>query len=313
MEFPYRSLLHPRYAATLCLIGLWWLVSQLPHVVLVQFARVFALLTRVFAKRRCHIVRCNLALCFPELSDQQRHQLLKRNIFHTCLGGFEIGMVWFWSRGRIRRFGRVRELQNLTDQNSGILMLSLHNTTVDTAGAVLNPRALHTDMMYRPHNNPVYEYFQLRCRQRHNAESRCIDRADVRGAIKAMRRGRWLWYAPDQDYGIKQGVFAEFFGVPAASVTATARFARSAKVPVVPMVHYRDENLRWCVDIQPPLEGFPSGDDLADAQRINDWVEAQVRQRPEQYLWVHRRFKTRPEGSPGVYGQYSKGRQKKAS
>ncbi|BFM06425.1 lipid A biosynthesis lauroyl acyltransferase [Halioxenophilus aromaticivorans] len=310
MAFPFRSLLHPRYAATLVLMGVWWLVSQLPHVVLVWLAHGFAFFTRLLAKRRCAIVQANLALCFPQLSDQQRQNLFRRNIFHTCLGGLEIGMVWFWPKWRLRRFGQVVGLSNLTEQSSGVLMLSLHNTTVDTAAAVLNPLVSQTDMMYRPHKNPVYEYFQLRCRQRHNPQSRCIDRADVRGAIKAMRRGRWLWYAPDQDYGIKQGVFATFFAEPAASVTATARFARTARVPVVPMVHYRDERLRWRVDIQPALQDFPSGDDIADAQRINDWVEAQVRLRPEQYLWVHRRFKTRPPGMPGVYGRYSKqGRQ----
>lgn len=311
MRFPYRALMHPRYAATALLIGLWWLVSQLPHRALVGLAWVFAWFTRTFAKRRCYIVQTNLALCFPELTQQQRHALFKRNIFHTCLGGLEIGMVWFWSKRRLRGFGTLHGLHHLTDLDGGALMLSLHNTTVDTASAVINPRVSNSDMMYRPHKNPVYEFVQMWGRQRHNGVSRCIDRADVRGAIRTMRKGRWLWYAPDQDYGIKQGVFAKFFGLPAASVTATARFARSAKVAVVPMVHYRDENLRWQVEFQPPLTDFPSGDDVADAQTVNDWVEAQIRQRPEQYLWVHRRFKTRPPGTLGLYGKYSKKAQKK--
>jgi len=311
MRFPYRSLRHPRYSATLVLMALWWLISQLPHPILVLLARVFAWATGMFAKRRCAIAERNLELCFPEKSAQERAVLLRKNLFHTALAGLEIGMVWFWPHWRIRRFGHVHGLEHLFEQNSGILMLSLHNTTVDTAGAVVNPHVDRVDMMYRPHKNPVYEYFQIRGRQRHNPQSRLIDRADVRGAIKAMRQGRWLWYAPDQDYGIKQGVFARFFGIPAASVTATARFARAAKVPVVPMVHFRDDQLRWQVEFQPALADFPTGDDVADAQRINDWVEAQVRLRPEQYLWVHRRFKSRPEGEPGLYGEYSKGAQKK--
>ncbi|WP_317930621.1 lipid A biosynthesis lauroyl acyltransferase [Halioxenophilus sp. WMMB6] len=299
--------MHPRYLATLLLMGGWWFFSQLPYSLLVQIAHLLAWGGPYFAKRRVFIIQRNLELCFPELSAGERQQLLKKNLFHTFLGGLEMGVVFFWPRKRLLKMGELHGLENLTCHQSGVLMLSLHNTTIDSAGAVVNPRVVQSDMMYRPHKNPVYEYFQLRGRERHNPHSRCIDRADVRGAIKAMRQGRWLWYAPDQDYGIRQGIFARFFGIEAASVTATARFARAAKVPVVPMVHYRDDNLRWQVEYGPALENFPTGDDQVDVQRINDWVESVVRLRPEQYLWVHRRFKTRPPGAPPLYGRYSKG------
>jgi KDO2-lipid IV(A) lauroyltransferase len=217
------------------------------------------------------------------------------------LGGLEIGTGMFCSIARLQRRSRVIGAEHLTQLESGALLLSLHNTTVDTAGSAFNPRYDKVDMMYRAHKNPVFELLQRRGRQRFNGQTKLIERKDVRGAIRTMRKGRWLWYAPDQDYGIKQGIFSQFFGVQAASVTATSRFARSAKVPVVPFVHYRDDNYHCVVEVFAPLENFPSDDEAADVQRVNDWIETTVRQRPEQYLWVHRRFKTRPAGEPSVY------------
>jgi KDO2-lipid IV(A) lauroyltransferase len=119
--------------------------------------------------------------------------------------------------------------------------------------------------------------------------------------IRRLREGKVVWYAPDQDYGPKQSVFAPFFGVPAASIVATMRIAEMGRAVVVPLYHYRDENDHYHVEIQEPLENFPSGDDLADAARVNAVIERNVARYPDQYFWVHRRFKTRPEGEPPCY------------
>ncbi len=309
MKFPYSSLRRPRYCLTLVLIGFWALVSQVPYPVMVQLARLMAMLLPHVARRRCVIVEQNLAHCFPELSEIERQQLVKKNLFHTCLGALEAGMVWFWPRWRLEKRGELR-LDPAVDTTSGALVVSFHNTTMDSVAAVFHSRLDIADLVYRPHKNPVFEYFQVRARERHNPISRCLDRIDVRGIIRSLRKGRWVWYLPDQDYGIKQGVFAKFFGLDAATVTGTVRFARAAKVPVVPLVHYRDENNRCIVEVKAPLENFPSGDEQYDVQRINDMIESEIRKRPEQYFWVHRRFKTRPEGAPHIYGKYSKGAKK---
>ena len=310
MKFPYRALRNPRYCLTLLLIAFWALFSQLPHFVLAQVARLMAFLMPVVAKRRCYILQKNLALCFPELSEEERKKLQHKNLFHTCLCGLEVGIVAFWPLWRLRNFGELRGAELLTELPTGALILGFHNSTLDTTAAVFHPRLSKGDVTYRRHKNPVFEYFQRRGRERLNGVSKCIEREDVRGAIRSMRQGRWVWYAPDQDFGVEQGVFAPFFGIEAATLTATSRFAKVAKVPVMRLLHYRDERNRCIVQILPPMEGFPSGDDQQDAKMMNEWVESEVRKRPEQYLWVHRRFKTRPPGAPPLYGKYSKRAQK---
>lgn len=301
------SLSHPKYWKTWFLIGLWKLFSQLPLPVLRGIGHVMAFFTRKFAKRRCFIAQRNLQLCFPEKSPEEIEQLLRKNLFHTAMNGLEMGMCWFQPHWRLKNVGDVTGLEYLENLEGGALMLSMHNTTIETMSAVVNPYFTKIDMMYRAHKNPVFDHVQRKARGRHNSDCKMIDRSDLRGAVKVMRSGRILWYAPDQDYGIKQGVFATFFGIPAATITATPRLARLGKVPVVPIFHRRDEDGRCQVEILPPLENFPSDDEMADIQRVNDLIEAQVRKYPEQYLWVHRRFKTRPPGAEPLYGTYSKG------
>lgn len=307
MESKQTSLWHPKYWRTWFVIGLWKLFSQLPLSVLRLIGQLMATLMRKFAKRRCAIASRNIELCFPELSPEERESLLRKNLFHTSMNGLEMGMCWFQPHWRLKNIGDVTGLEHLQNLDSGALMLSMHNTTIETMSAVVNPYFTKIDMMYRAHKNPVFDHVQRKARGRHNPECKMIDRNDLRGAIKVMRSGRILWYAPDQDYGIKQGIFATFFGIPAATITATPRLAKLGKAPVVPIFHRRDDQGRCQVEILPPLENFPSDDENADVQRVNDLIEAQVRKYPEQYLWVHRRFKTRPENSEPLYGKYSKG------
>jgi KDO2-lipid IV(A) lauroyltransferase len=140
----------------------------------------------------------------------------------------------------------------------------------------------------------------LHSRERH--VQRAIDRRDVRGILRALRSNEPVWYAPDQDYGREHSVFVPFFGVPAATITATSRLARLSGAPVVPFFQYRLPDAGgYLLRIEPPLADFPSADLEADAARVNALIEARVRDHPEQYLWSHRRFKTRPRGSPSVY------------
>jgi Kdo2-lipid IVA lauroyltransferase/acyltransferase len=156
--------------------------------------------------------------------------------------------------------------------------------------------------MYRPHNNPVYDFVQRRGRLARSKSSDVYTRDDVRGLARALRKGRVIWYAPDQDYGRRQSVFAPFFGVPASTVTATGRFAQLGNARILPFTHVRlPGTAGYRVTIHPPLENCPTGDDLADATRINALAEHFIRQQPDQYLWAHRRFKTRPPGEKSLY------------
>jgi len=181
--------------------------------------------------------------------------------------------------------------------------MAVHFTTLEIGAALLGQ--LHTiDGMYREHDNPLFDFIQRRGRERHNLDATAIEREDIRAMLKVLRAGRAIWYAPDQDYGRKQSIFVPLFGIQAATVTATTKFARLGKARVVPFTQRRlEDGSGYRLVIHPPLEHFPGESEEADCLRINQWVEQVVSACPEQYLWAHRRFKTRPEGEPKLYGK----------
>ena len=148
----------------------------------------------------------------------------------------------------------------------------------------------------------MFDYVQRRGRERHNADAHAIEREDVRGTLKVLRKGRAIWYAPDQDYGAKQSVFVPLFGVLAATVTATSKFAKLGRAQVIPMTQTRlASGQGYLIKIEPPLQNFPGETDEQDCILLNQWIEQAIMQQPEQYLWAHRRFKTRPEGEAKLY------------
>ena len=297
-----RVLLAPRYWLLWVGFGLWWCLVQLPYPVLVVLGRSLGRLMFFLASRRKGIAERNLELCFPELNPQQRRQLLKENFRCYGLAFFEVGIAWWWPNKRFRKIVRLEGLEHLSNlHGQGALLTAIHLTTLEigAAGVSMN---FPTSGMHRPHKNPVYEYVQIRGREKRTPEGRLYARDDVRGVLKALRQGELIWYAPDQDYGIKQGIFAPFMGVPAATITATARFAGAGKARVIPLTQERLPGFQgYRVVVHPPLENFPVNDDYLDAVTINQLVEKIIRQQPESYLWAHRRFKTRPPGESPVY------------
>src|SRR5690606_30140004 len=180
----------------------------------------------------------------------------------------------------------------------GVLLLYGHYTTLDFTGRIMGLN-IECDMIYRVDRDPLLAVAMARARVRYSAQF--IARDYLRLLVKSLRRGRRIWYAPDQDYGMGQSVFAPFFDIPAATVIATAKLAAMGRARVVPFEHWRDAQGHYHVQIKPPLEDYPSGDDVADAARTNAVVESVVQRYPAQYLWVHRRFKTRPPGEPSLY------------
>ena len=283
-------------------MGLWWLVTQLPLPALVAAGKCLGWLMYLIGGSRRRIVERNIELCFPELGSGERLRLVRRNFFNYGIGLFEVSIGWWWSDRRLRNIVHLEGIEHIHNLDGrGGLLMAMHFTSLEIGGQAVNME-MPIDAMYRPHKNPVYDYLQRKSRIKRRTDCQVFPRKDVRGVMKALRNGRVVWYAPDQDYGPKQSVFAPFFGIPAASVTATAKFARAGNARVLPFVHYRRQDGRgFDVIIHPPLEDFPSGDDVADATRINGILEYYIRQHPEQYLWAHRRFKTRPPGEPSLY------------
>lgn len=295
---------HPRFWLLWLGLGLLWLVTQLPYRALLTIGRLLgAGMYRVAGERR-RIAARNLELCFPEKSAKERKTLLKENFASTGIAFFEMAMSWWWSRQRLARLAHVEGLEHLKQaqlDGKGVILMALHFTTLEIGAALLGQK--HTiDGMYREHGNPLFDYIQRRGRERHNLDSLAVEREDVRGMLKLLRAGRAIWYAPDQDYGAKQSLFVPLFGIQAATVPATSKFARLGKALVVPFTQQRLADGRgYRLVIHPPLTDFPGESDEVDCLRINQWVEASVRECPEQYLWTHRRFKSRPPGEAKLY------------
>jgi len=296
--------LHPRFWLLWLGLGLLWLLVQLPYVCLLWLGRGLGALMFHLAGSRRRIARRNLELCFPELSEVRREQLLRENFASTGIAFFEMAMSWWWPRQRLARLARIEGLEHLQRaqaEGRGVILMAFHFTTLEIGAALLGQRQT-IDGMYREHSNPVFDYVQRRGRERHNADATAIEREDIRAMLRVLRAGRAIWYAPDQDYGRKQSLFAPLFGIPAATVTATTKFARLGKARVVPFSQSRlADGSGYRLVIHPPLEDLPGESEEADCRRINQLVEQAIRQQPEQYLWAHRRFKTRPDGEPSLY------------
>lgn len=301
-----RALLHPRYWSTWLAFGLWWLVSQLPFRVQLKLGEWMGWLGYHLLKRRRFIARRNIELCFPELSEAEREKLVRANFTATATAVFETGMAWFWPLERLAKLCTVQDrerIQAQLDKGEGMLLLTLHFTTLEIMGAMFTGQLPRMAVSYRPHRNPVYDLIQNFLRARRNPDTAAIAAGDVRSMVRHLRNGYGIGYLPDQDYGPKHSVFVPLFGIPAATVTGLSRLAKMSGVPVIPIMSYRRaDNRGYVLEVLPPFESFPSGDEARDARQLNEHVEDLVRQHPEQYLWVHRRFKSRPPGEPDLYG-----------
>lgn len=298
-----RHFLHPRYWPTWAGLGSVWLAVQLPYRWQLAIGAAVGRLVMALATKRRRVAHINIALCFPELSLDERQELVRRTFESVGISLLETGMAWWWPKWRLRRLATVDGLEHLQRlQGQGVILLAMHFTTLEIGAGLLGEQ-LAIDGMYRRHKNPVFDYVQRRGRERHNDTGIAIAREDVRGMVERLREGHAIWFAPDQDYGIRHGVFAPFFGVPAATLTTTSKLARYGRAAVVPFTQTRlPRGGGYRLQIHPPLEGFPGPDPALDAVRLNALVEAQVRRQPAQYLWLHRRFKTRPPAEPSVYG-----------
>ncbi|WP_286916972.1 MULTISPECIES: lipid A biosynthesis lauroyl acyltransferase [Pseudomonas] len=299
-----RYFLHPRFWPLWLGLGGLWLVVQLPYGALLRLGRWLGLgMYRVASERR-RVAARNLELCFPQMPPVERKRLLKENFASTGIAFFEMAMSWWWPKARLAKLAHIEGLEHLQAaqrDGEGAILMALHFTTLEIGAALLGQR--HTiDGMYREHRNALFDFVQRQGRERHNLDSLAVEREDVRGMIKLLRKGRAIWYAPDQDYGAKQSIFVPLFGIEAATVTATTHFARLGKARVIPFTQRRlEDGSGYRLVLHPPLEGFPGESEAADALRINQWVEQAVTECPEQYLWAHRRFKSRPTGAPKLY------------
>jgi len=306
MAHPQRfsvKLLHPRYWLTWFGLGLLFLLVQLPYPWLHALGGWLGRLSMPFLKRRVAIARRNLELCFPSMTKEKRERTIINNFTSAGMGLMETGMAWFWSDARVKRWFDVYGLHNLqraNEHNQGVMVIGIHFMSVELGGRAMG---LCQPMMamYRPHNNKVMELVQTWGRMRSNKAM--LDRKDLRGMVQSLKHGETVWFAPDQDYGPSGSIFAPFFAVNQAATTrGTYTLARLAKPKLVPVVLIRKKNGRgYRLLIQPQLDGYPLDDEMAATCYMNKVVEQEIMRAPDQYLWMHRRFKTRPSGALSLY------------
>lgn len=297
------SLLHPRYWLTWCGIGLLWLVVQLPYPVLYRLGCGMGRLAMRLMKRRVRIAHRNLELCFPQMPEQERQEMVKKNFESVGMGLMETGMAWFWPDSRINRWVDVTGMNNTKmhfAEGKGILLIGVHFLTLELGARVFGMHIPGIGV-YRPNDNPLLDWLQTWGRLRSNKTM--IDRKDLKGMVRALKSGDVVWYAPDHDYGPRSSVFVPFFAVEqTATTTGTWMLAKMSKACLVPFVPRRKpdgkgyELIMLEGETTPPLETAEE-----TAAWMNKVVERCILMAPEQYMWLHRRFKTRPDGVPSRY------------
>ncbi len=280
-----------------------WVISWLPFRIQLALGRGLGNLFYLLAKSRRKVAERNLELCFPDMPKDERTQLVKQNFKETGTAMLESSMAWWWPTWRVKQvahFKGFEHIQKALDQGKGVLLLASHFLHLEMGCRIFG--YTHPSVgFYRPHNNALMEYFQYHGRARSNKYM--IGKRDVKGLISALNDGEVCFYLPDQDYGKKRSLFAPFFAVKdTATTTGTLLFAKEANCVVMPIYTKRLPGTQgYELEAAPAFDNFPSGDDLADVTRVNQWVEDAVKRNPTQYMWLHRRFKTRPENTPSLY------------
>ncbi len=312
-KIPLYRFLAPRYWPIWLALGLVRLLVALPFGAQLVAGRIIGRLGYLGARQRRKIAARNIELAFPELDAAARRTLVLRHFEALGMSLIETGMCWWADDARLEGRADIRGLEHIEAAlaaGRGAIMLTGHFTTLDLGGRFLTRQA-PVSAMYRPHRNPLFEEIMRRGRER--SAKHAFSKHDVRAMIRGLRTNHLIWYAPDQAH--KRGKYSTvvpFFGVPAPTNTATAVFARLGDAPVIPFFPTRlPGKAGYRLDILPPLEGFPSGDPQADAARINRLLEERIRMCPEQYLWVHRRFKTAGADGPDHYGRLGRKRKRK--
>lgn len=303
------ALLAPHYWPTWIGLGLLRLFEPLPFALLVRLGAALGMLVRFLPVRFTRIARRNLELCFPEKTAKERERIYAAHFRNLGIALFETAMSWWSGDERIRRLTRMEGMEQLERAllaGHGAILLSAHFTTLEIGARAITSR-MPVNIMYRPSRNAVLARFLTR--ERSKRSKRAIARDDIRALVSALGANEPVWYAPDQSYRKKGAQMVPFFGIPAATNTATSRLARMTGAAVLPyFVERLPGSVGYRVTIHPQLENFPSDDPVADAAQFNALIEAQVRRVPDQYLWIHRRFKGLGADYPDYYGAASAAR-----
>jgi len=286
------------------LLGFLWLVQWLPLGVQAALGRTLGRLLHALAGSRRRIALRNVGLCFPEQPLETRRALVGEHFRWLGRSLVERGLLWYASPQRLRRLIQVEGDVTLAERSERpVMWLVPHFMALDVAGvSVLLFQKRKGISIYQAQSNPVMDAALRRGRLRlGNAEIFSRDDA-AKPLLRAIRRGDAFFNLPDMDFGERDAAFVPFFGIPAATLLAPSRLARAMNMVVQPVIaEMLPDGQGYRVTYQDPWPGFPTDDPVADTAAVNRWIESEIRRNPAQYLWVHKRFKTRPAGEPSLY------------
>lgn len=297
-----RAYLAPRYWPTWLLLGFMRVCARLPFTWLMRVGGFLGNAFYWLSPPRRRIAETNIRLCFPELTPAQRRKIQKACFRNIGISVMETALTWWGKPEKVKTLYQIEGLDHVERarrDNKAILLLSGHMSCTEIGSRQL---AFHVPFqaMYKPAKNKLFECVMLAKRSGFYQEM--VPRKQSLRMLRNLKQKIPTWYAPDQNFGHDDTVFAPFFGVPAVSLTATARIAGSADAVVIPFFPYRlPDNSGYRLVLGEPLKDFPSGDSVQDATRVNRVIEEAVRRAPDQYLWVHKRFRHRPPGEAPVY------------
>lgn len=296
-------LARPKYWLQLTSFAFAWTLGHLPVFIQLQIANIVGFMMLKFSGRHRKIVEINLRACFPEKTDKELERIIHRNAYMMGRGVMEASSCWYTdlsSRNKNTQLVGRENLDAALAQGKGVILLGLHATSLEISALLLG-HYYEIWGMYKPNKNPLIEFMMCNGRLQHLEG--LIKQNDVRGMVRSLKANKIIWYASDQDYGkSKSAVFAPFFNIPASTITATTKFAKMTGAAVVPFTHRRvNHGKGYVLEMHPALENFPGKDELEDATRTNLFIENHIRKQPADYVWVHQRFKTRPNGEEPMY------------
>ncbi len=299
---PLSSYWSPRYWPVWLGMGVLRLICLLPHRIALSIGSVLGRLMHSVGGQRRAVVRRNIELCFPDLSPHERNALALEHFKALGMMLIEMGLGR-WASDRhllsITRLKGIENVHNALDSGKGVILLSAHFTTLEIMGRVLALNMPPFDAVYRRNRSEFMTELQRSGRER-SAET-TIEKRDIKKMVRSLRTGRAVWYAPDQSYNRKGAEILPFFGVPALHTTATSALARLGDAAVVPFFPRRLEDSTYELTLLPAFDGFPGDDPAADTRRYIEVLEKHIQACPEQYFWVHRKFKSLPDDYPDYY------------
>lgn len=292
----------PRYWPVWIGMGLLRLLLFLPHRAGLFVGKLIGRLTHRLSASRRAVVRRNLELCFPDLDTEQRNQLARRHFEALGMSLVEMGLGRWASDKKIERLTTLEGVEHLNQAlaaGEGVILLSAHFTTLEASGRILALRSPGFDAVFRKNRSEFITELQRTGRER--SAQLTIEKRDIKSMVRRLREGHAVWYAPDQSYDRKGSAVIDFFGIPAMHTTATSTLARLGKARVVPFLPRRSADGRYHIRVYPPFDDFPGKDPIADTERYISLLEEHIRTCPEQYFWIHRKFKNLPAGYPDYY------------